>query len=68
MTSIEEKITSLSIEDRALQREKQVLSHMVAQEDVQHLESLWKNDPRWSGINRPYSSEEMLKLRLWVNY
>ena len=42
MSSIEEKMTSLSIEDRALQGETQVLGHMVDQEDVQHLESLWK--------------------------
>jgi len=63
MSSIEENIKSLSNEERALQREKQVLSHMVAEEDVQYLDSLWKNDPRWLGISRPYSAEEMLKLR-----
>ena len=55
VTQIEEKISSLSIEDRALQREKQIISHTVAQEDVQHIKNLWKNDPRWSGIFRPYS-------------
>ena len=61
--SIEEKITSLTIEERATQREKQIISHQVAQEDIDHLENLWQNDPRWSGISRPYSAEEMLKLR-----
>ncbi|SVC33970.1 uncharacterized protein METZ01_LOCUS286824, partial [marine metagenome] len=55
MTSVEEKIKSLSIEERAVQREKQILSHMVAQDDVQHLENLWQNDPRWTGISRPYT-------------
>ena len=59
MSSIEEKVSSLSIE----KREKQIISHMVAKEDVKHLKNLWKNDPRWSGISRPYTAEEMLKLR-----
>ena len=36
---------------------------MVDNEDVKHLENLWGNDPRWSGITRPYSPEEMLNLR-----
>ena len=63
MTSIEEKISSLSIEERDVTREENVISHMVFQEDVQHLENLWQNDPRWSGISRPYTVEEMLKLR-----
>jgi len=63
MTSIEEKISSLSIEERDVKREKNVISHMVFQEDVQHLDGLWQNDPRWSGISRPYTVEEMLKLR-----
>ena len=63
MTSVEEKIKSLSIEERAVQREKQIISHMVAHEDIEHLENLWKNDPRWSGITRPYTAKEMLKLR-----
>jgi len=63
MTSVEEKIKSLSIEGGAIQKEKQIISHTVAHEDVEYLENLWKNDPRWSGITRPYTAEEMLKLR-----
>lgn len=27
------------------------------------LENQWKNDPRWKGIMRPYSAQEVLKLR-----
>lgn len=63
MSSVEEKITSLSIEERAVEREKHILSHAVDTEDVKHLENLWETDPRWSGIARPYSAEEMLRLR-----
>ena len=63
MTNIEEKITSLSIEERDVEREKQINSHIIAQEDIQYLEDLWQNDPRWTGISRPYTVEEMIKLR-----
>lgn len=63
MSSVEEKITSLSIEERAVEREKHILSHAVDTEDVKHLENLWETDLRWSGIARPYSAEEMLRLR-----
>ncbi len=63
MSSIEEKIADLSIEEKAVEREKQIISHTVAKEDIQHLEHLWQNDPRWAGISRPYTVEEMLKLR-----
>ena len=63
MTSVEEKIKSLSIEERAVQGEKQIISPTVAHEDIEHHENLWINDPRWSGITRPYTAKEMLKLR-----
>ena len=63
MNNVEEKIKSLSIEERAVEREKHILSHAVDTDDVKHLENLWGNDPRWAGITRPYSVEEMLKLR-----
>ena len=63
MSNIDEKITSLSIEDRTTAEEKKFISPIVGQEDVQHLEKLWKNDSRWEGISRPYTAEEMLKLR-----
>jgi len=63
MSNIEEKISSLSTEERTIEREKINRSSMVTKADVQNLETLWKNDPRWSGISRPYTAEEMLKLR-----
>ncbi len=33
------------------------------QEQVQALEQDWITNPRWSGITRPYSAEDVLKLR-----
>ncbi len=30
---------------------------------VQQLQESWNNDKRWNGIKRPYSAEEVIKLR-----
>ena len=63
MGNIEEQITTLSIEERAVKREKQVLGHKVAKDDIAHLTNLWANDQRWIGVTRPYTPEDVLKLR-----
>ena len=63
MGNIEEQITTLSIEERAVKREKQVLGHKVAEDDIAHLTNLWANDQRWIGVTRPYTPEDVLKLR-----
>ena len=63
MGNIEEQITTLSIEERAVKREKQVLGHKVAEDDFAHLTNLWANDQRWIGVTRPYTPEDVLKLR-----
>ena len=63
MSSIEEKISSISNEERTVNREIKNISRMVPQDDVLNLKKLWKNEPRWAGISRPYTAEEMLKLR-----
>ena len=63
MGNIEEQITTLSIEERAVKREKQVLGHKVAEDDLAHLTNLWANDQRWIGVTRPYTPEDVLKLR-----
>ncbi|SMO95169.1 isocitrate lyase [Melghirimyces algeriensis] len=31
--------------------------------EVNQLQEYWNNDPRWKGIERPYSPEDVLKLR-----
>lgn len=33
------------------------------QEQIDELSKDWKNNPRWAGIQRPYSAEEVVKLR-----
>ena len=36
---------------------------MKNQEQIRNLEKEWLENPRWKGIKRPYSAEEVLKLR-----
>lgn len=36
---------------------------MTIQEQVKLLEQEWNTNPRWKGIERPYSAEEVVKLR-----
>ena len=36
---------------------------MKNQEQIRQLEQDWLENPRWIGVERPYSAEEVLKLR-----
>ena len=36
---------------------------MKTQEQIQQLERDWAENPRWEGITRPYTAEDVLKLR-----
>lgn len=36
---------------------------MFTQQEVSQLEQSWKEDERWQGITRPYSAEDVLRLR-----
>lgn len=36
---------------------------MYTQKEIQELEKKWKNEARWKGVFRPYSAEEVIKLR-----
>ena len=44
MGTVEEKIKSLSIEERAVEREKHILSHAVDTDDVKHIENRENHD------------------------
>jgi len=63
MSTIEKNISLLSIEDRAIEREKHILKHSVDESDILHIKKLWENDLRWKGITRPFTPEEVLRLR-----
>ena len=36
---------------------------MNRQQQIQALRQDWDNNPRWSGIHRPYSAEDVVRLR-----
>jgi isocitrate lyase len=36
---------------------------MEKQASIQFLLDNWKNSPRWAGIERPYTAEDVVKLR-----
>ncbi len=52
-----------TVEQRAKDLEKKVMSHDIDPERVDHLKQVWATDPRWKGITRPYSVEDVLKAR-----
>jgi len=43
---------------------------MITREQIEALEQEWKEEPRWQGIKRPYSAEDVLRLRgsIQINY
>lgn len=43
---------------------------MYRQKDIDDLQEHWNRDPRWRGVKRPYSAEEVVKLRgsLHIDY
>ncbi len=53
----------LTIEEKAIKLKERIESHDIDPEAVAEKKYLWSNDPRWEGIVRPYSPEEMLRLR-----
>ncbi len=36
---------------------------MISREQVKQLEKEWQENPRWNGVKRPYSAEDVLRLR-----
>jgi isocitrate lyase len=36
---------------------------MISREQVEQLEKEWKENSRWAGVKRPYSAEDVLRLR-----
>lgn len=52
-----------TVEERALELERRIERHEIDPERVRELDGLWQRDPRWTGVTRPYSPDEVLKLR-----
>ena len=52
-----------TIEEKAQEICERLTCHEVIADEREDLEAHWANDPRWKGIVRPYSAEDVLKLR-----
>ncbi|MDR2637776.1 MAG: isocitrate lyase [Zoogloeaceae bacterium] len=42
-------------------------THETRQQRIERLEQSWKDDPRWQGVKRTYSAEDVIALRGSVN-
>jgi isocitrate lyase len=52
-----------TIEENACEMCERLTCHAVVADEREELEAHWSEDPRWKGIVRPYSAEDVLKLR-----
>ncbi len=52
-----------TIEQRASELEQLIASHEINPERIQFLKEQWESDPRWKGVTRAYTVEEMLRFR-----
>ena len=52
-----------TIEEKAEEICQRLTCHEVVADEREELEAHWAGDPRWKGIVRPYSAEDVLKLR-----
>jgi isocitrate lyase len=54
---------SPTIQDDDLELERRLTCHEIDFAEAEALREEWASDPRWKDVTRPYSPEEMLKLR-----
>ncbi|MGD8268254.1 MAG: isocitrate lyase [Desulfobacterales bacterium] len=52
-----------TIEEAGVAISERLACHLIMPDEIEEVVQEWDNDPRWKGIERPYSAEEMLKLR-----
>ena len=52
-----------TIEEKAEEICDRLTCHEVVPDEREELEAHWANDPRWKGVVRPYTAEDVLKLR-----
>jgi isocitrate lyase len=53
----------LTTEEQAIQRAKWIKAHEIDPREIEKLEISWEKDPRWQGVKRSYSAEDVLRLR-----
>ena len=52
-----------TIEEKAIELCERLSCHEILEDDEEYIQKQWDTDPRWKGIERPYTPEEVLKLR-----
>jgi isocitrate lyase len=52
-----------TIEEKAIELCERLSCHVILEDDEERIQDQWDNDPRWNGIQRPYTPEDVLKLR-----
>jgi isocitrate lyase len=52
-----------TIEDKAKELCEKLSCHEIQGDETACIQEEWDTDPRWKGIQRPYSPEDVLKLR-----
>ena len=52
-----------TIEEKAKELCEKLSCHEIQEDEAACLKQEWDCDPRWMGIKRPYSAEDVLKLR-----
>ncbi|MGD9018233.1 MAG: isocitrate lyase [Desulfobacterales bacterium] len=52
-----------TIQEKAVEWERRLTCHEIDFEEAEALREEWSEDPRWKDVLRPYTPEEMLKLR-----
>ncbi len=52
-----------TIDEKAQELEQRHTCHQIDNAEIEALEQSWKNDPRWQGIERPYTASDVLNLR-----
>jgi len=54
---------TITIQEKAINTCERLSCHEILDDDAACMQQEWDCDPRWHGIDRPYTPEEVLKLR-----
>ena len=54
---------TITIQEKAINTCERLSCHEILEDDAACMQQEWDCDPRWHGIDRPYTPEEVLKLR-----
>lgn len=52
-----------TVQQSALDLEARLSCHEIDFKEIDELKAYWQNDPRWKGIQRPYTAAQVLNLR-----